>query len=172
MQCILQQLVNLDEGDIGVVTQTFGIDDLIINQVKDFMASTNIGNIPVCQITLVSTFDPTIIVDINKRIKKSKGECACCEDPITNVAKSMIGNLVDIDFISPTDFGTFTDEIIDVGEGIIVGRNLGDPNEIDFFSSCSITRIAPANEQINDQPRFSNFRELKRSIPPLSTKGS
>ncbi|MFS1511916.1 hypothetical protein VQL36_05695 [Chengkuizengella sp. SCS-71B] len=79
IQCILEQLVGID--DVGIVTPTFFDDGVIIEQVKDFIAFTNVGDFPICQIFLVSTFDPNIPVNI-KPIRKSKGECACCEEPL------------------------------------------------------------------------------------------
>ncbi|MDP5276345.1 hypothetical protein [Chengkuizengella axinellae] len=138
MQSVLEQLVGQI---VGIVTPTF-TDFVTLNQVKDFLAYTNIGIIPICEISVCSTFDPTIPVDIKKRIKKSKGECACCEDPITNIAKSLIGETVDIELLYPPGSSPFTDEIMDVGEGIVVGRF---QIFTDFLSSCAITKIITTN---------------------------
>ncbi|MDP5276363.1 hypothetical protein [Chengkuizengella axinellae] len=166
MQCVLKELVGLNAGDVGIITPTFVNDNLIINNAKYFTAFTTFGSIPISQVTLAATFDPTIPVEINKPIKKSKGECACCEDPITNLAKSQIGEIVEIEFVGPELFSSTRVEIIDVQEGIVIGRNFGNPNETDFLSSCAITRITPFNQQqINNQPRFSSFLQLKESPP-------
>ncbi|MFS1513382.1 hypothetical protein VQL36_13190 [Chengkuizengella sp. SCS-71B] len=138
MQCVLEQLVGID--NIGIVTPTFADDGIIINQVKDFIAFTNRGNFPICQISSVSN-DNSIIPVIKQSIKQSKGVCSCCEDPITNLAKSMIGKNVNIELISPTGV-SFFDEIIVVGEGIIVGRFPLNFDVIEIFSSCAVTRIS------------------------------
>ncbi|MDP5275096.1 hypothetical protein [Chengkuizengella axinellae] len=39
MQCVLEQMVNI--GEVGILTQTFAEEEVIINQVKDFIAFTN-----------------------------------------------------------------------------------------------------------------------------------
>ncbi|NBI27810.1 hypothetical protein [Chengkuizengella marina] len=161
MQCVLEQLVGV--GDVNIITPTAN-NSVIINQVKDFIAFTSNGNIPICQIT-ATQFSQNLVPDgiKLKPIKKSKGECACCENPITNLANSMIGEMVEIEFISPFPF-PFVDKIIDVGKGIVVGRFF---NDIDIFSSCAITRIIQqTQQQINDPPLFSNFQQLKKGTPP------
>ncbi|NBI28335.1 hypothetical protein [Chengkuizengella marina] len=137
MQCVLEQLVGV--GDVNIITPTAN-NLVIINQVKDLIAFTSNGNIPICHIT-ATQFSQKLVPDgiKLKPIKKSKGECDCCEEPITNLANSMIGEMVEIEFISPFPF-PFVDEIINVGEGIVVGRFF---NETDIFSSCAITRIIP-----------------------------
>ncbi|NDI33602.1 hypothetical protein [Chengkuizengella sediminis] len=166
MQCVLEQLIGVD--NVGIVTPTFFEDGVNINQVKDFIAFTNKGDFPICQISLVAIFDPNIPVNI-KPIRKSKGECACCEDPITNLAKSLIGKFVEIEFIN-NEGDTFDDGIINVGEGIVVGRNIDNPNRTDFISSCAITRITSlTQQQINDPNRLSNSFYFKKITPPLST---
>ncbi|MFS1511328.1 hypothetical protein VQL36_02645 [Chengkuizengella sp. SCS-71B] len=164
MQCVLEQLVGID--NLAIVTPTFEDDGVIINQVKDFIAFTNRGNFPICQINAVATFDPNIPVNI-KPIRKNKGECACCEDPITNLAKSMIGEIVEIEFISVGNFPI--DEIINVGEGIVVGKNITVPNETDFLSSCAITRITPlTQQQINNSSKAANSHWIKKATPPAT----
>ncbi|MDP5274466.1 hypothetical protein [Chengkuizengella axinellae] len=50
MQCVIEQLVGL--GDvIGIATPTFVISNVTINKVKDFIVFTDIGDIPICQIS-------------------------------------------------------------------------------------------------------------------------
>ncbi|MFS1513969.1 hypothetical protein VQL36_16220 [Chengkuizengella sp. SCS-71B] len=137
MQYVLEQLVGVD--DVNIITPTAN-NLVIINHVKDFIAFTSNGNIPISQVTGTQFSQNSLPDGIKlKPIKKSKLECACCEEPITNLANSMIGEMVEIEFISPFLF-PFIEEIIDVGEGIIVGRFF---NETDIFSSCAITRIIP-----------------------------
>ncbi|MDP5272666.1 hypothetical protein [Chengkuizengella axinellae] len=158
MQCVLEQLVNRE---VGIITPTFQ-DVGTLNQVKDFIAFTDFGQFPISQISIAIIFDTINPINLIKSNKKNKGECACCEDPITNLAKSMIGETVDIDFIGDNFEDT---RIIDVGEGIIVSIFNG---EIYFFSSCKVTLISPSNQQqINESPRISNFQQLKKS--PLVT---
>ncbi|MDP5274463.1 hypothetical protein [Chengkuizengella axinellae] len=160
MQCVLEQMVNI--GEVGIASTTFN-DSFTINQVKDFIAFTDQGEIPISQITAAATLDPTIPVSL-KPIKKSKGECACCEDPITNVAKLLIGQFIDIEFIFPGDAAVI--EIIDVGEGIIVGTPPQSSIETDFISSCAITRINPLSQQeINNISKLSIFQQPKISPP-------
>ncbi|MFS1511917.1 hypothetical protein VQL36_05700 [Chengkuizengella sp. SCS-71B] len=70
----------------------------------------------------------------------------------------MIGEMVEFDFIGNVE--TFEVEIINVGEGIVVGRNLGDLNETDFFSSCAITRITPLTQQQINKSKSFKFRTV------------
>ncbi|MFS1513964.1 hypothetical protein VQL36_16185 [Chengkuizengella sp. SCS-71B] len=150
MQCVLEQLVGVQ--NVTIAAPTFASVGVIINQVKNFIAFTSGGDIPICQITGVATLDPTIPVNL-KPIKKSNGECACCEGPIINVAKSLIGQNVEIEFISIGD--AVIVKLVDVGEGIVVGKV---EDETDFFSSCAITRINPTNQQqFNGQSGFLGF---------------
>ncbi|MDP5274465.1 hypothetical protein [Chengkuizengella axinellae] len=99
-----------------------------------------------------------------KPIKKSKGECVCCEDPMTNLLKSEIRKNFRIEFIGPPTFISLTTEILNVGEGIVVGFDRVS-NFLDIFPTCAITRVTPiTQQQINDPDRAS-----RRITPPPAT---
>ncbi|MDP5273250.1 hypothetical protein [Chengkuizengella axinellae] len=148
MQCVLKQLVGVDLINIQTTTSRL-VNNVLITNVKDFIVSTSeIGEIPVCQITEVFIFEAEDSVIKNvlsalKPIKNNKGECTCCEDPITNLLNLEIGNTLEIEFIGTN--GSNTDEIIGVGEGVVVGLDLSIPEKtcLEIFSTCAITRVTP-----------------------------
>ncbi|MFS1513386.1 hypothetical protein VQL36_13210 [Chengkuizengella sp. SCS-71B] len=85
---------------------------------------------------------------------------------MTNLANSMKGGIINVDFLTPST-GTFLDEIINVGEGIVVGRFPLDMSFTEIYSTCTITRITSANQQqINDSSRASNSHWFKNATPP------
>ncbi|NDI35646.1 hypothetical protein [Chengkuizengella sediminis] len=160
MQCVLEQLIGVE---VDVDTPISG-PTTTITGVKDFIMSTSdAGDIPVCQITHVEIDDPTntiitSVLSTLKPIRISNGECACCEDPMTNLLKSEVGNNIRIEFIN----GSFTDELLGVGEGIVVGFDI---DILDIYSTCAITRVIPeTQQQINDPSRPS-----RRTTSPPTT---
>ncbi|NDI34693.1 hypothetical protein [Chengkuizengella sediminis] len=162
MQCILEDLIGVE--NLNIETPVSNIPT-IITGVKDFIVSTNNGEFPICQITHVCIEDPsntitTRIISALKPKKNSRGKCACCEDPMTNLLKFKIGNTFRIELIAAQV--SFTDQILGVGEGVVVGAA---PPFLDIFLTCSITRITPLTQQkINDPSRTS-----KRTTPPPAT---
>ncbi|NBI31216.1 hypothetical protein [Chengkuizengella marina] len=76
----------------------------------------------------------------------------------------MKGNIVNIDFLTPGG-GVFLDEIIDVGEGIVIGR-LFDMSFTEIYSTCAITRITPINQQQINSSRTSNSLYFNRNSSP------
>ncbi|NBI28336.1 hypothetical protein [Chengkuizengella marina] len=153
MQCVLEQLKS---NIITIATTTDIINDVMLIDVKDFIAFTSDGNFPICNISGVDFSDVNIDIKL-KPIQKSTGRCSCCEDPITNLAKSLIVQEVDIEFLPETETGSGT--IINVGEGIVSFGTF-------VISSCFTTRIIPNNQQqINDQPNRDFFQQLKKSPP-------
>ncbi|NBI28248.1 hypothetical protein [Chengkuizengella marina] len=84
---------------------------------------------------------------------------------MTNLGNSMKGDIVNIGFLTPGG-GVFLDEIINVGEGIVIGRFPDDMSFTEIYSTCTITRITPFNQQqINDSSRTSNSRQFNRNTP-------
>ncbi|MDP5276339.1 hypothetical protein [Chengkuizengella axinellae] len=154
MQCVMEQLVG---EEIGIVTASGSNIFVILNEVKNFIAFTDQGNFPICNITTLQTDGAT---SLNlKPIRKSKGECACCEDPMTNLAKSMIREIVNIEIIG--NVGLSADAIIvDVGEGIIL---IGNPagSELAPVSSCFTTRIIPVASSVSLSERTFKFLEQR-----------
>ncbi|NDI33542.1 hypothetical protein [Chengkuizengella sediminis] len=162
MQCVLEQLTGVDVAIDTPISRDF----TIITSVENFIVSTSdAGDIPICQITHVDILDPTNTIITNvlsalKPIKNSKGKCACCEDPMTNLLRFEIGSLFAIEFIG----GIFGTEILGVGEGIVVGPCSGG-GSLDIYSTCSITRVIPINQQqFNDLSRAS-----RRTTSPPTT---
>ncbi|NDI34649.1 hypothetical protein [Chengkuizengella sediminis] len=141
MQCVLEQLAG--QTIDFVTTVSSGTTNLI--SVDNFIAFTSIGNIPICQFTGVA-FNPALIPGglKLKLISKNKGECACCEDPITNLLISLKGQFVEIEFIK----GSVGAIVNDIGEGIIILRAPEPTSPIlAAISSCSVTKITPMNQQ-------------------------
>ncbi|NDI33606.1 hypothetical protein [Chengkuizengella sediminis] len=166
MQCVLEQLVGVEGLEIDTPVNNI---PTTISGVNDFIVSTTDGDIPVCQITHVEIMNPTDTIITTalsalKPIRKnSKGECACCEDPMTNLLKFEIGNTFEVEFIGPDV--PFTNEILGVGEGILVGVENGISLFFDIYSTCTITRVIPiTQQQINDPSRLSR----RTTLPPVT----
>ncbi|MFS1511365.1 hypothetical protein VQL36_02860 [Chengkuizengella sp. SCS-71B] len=167
MQCALEQLVGQDIDAIIVpIENNFSSATLI--EVKDFIAFTSVGEIPICQIAALNI--GTSFTDIKlKPIKKSTGDCKCCEDPMTNLLNSMKGQFAQFESIgfslSPPG------RVLDVGEGITTVCFMG--GFFSLASNCFLTRVIPSNQQqINNQSSFSGFGQFKKATPPLATKAS
>ncbi|MFS1513967.1 hypothetical protein VQL36_16205 [Chengkuizengella sp. SCS-71B] len=141
MQCVLEQLVGQE--DIGIVTPS---DDffLQIEEVKNFIVSgIEVSgekiHFPICKIVAVCPQNQTFSFDLKPIQTSTKGECACCEDPITNLAKSLKDQVsISID-TTEGDFEIVTGIISDVGEGIVI---LQQESSNVAISSCAITRIS------------------------------
>ncbi|MDP5274064.1 hypothetical protein [Chengkuizengella axinellae] len=155
MQFVLEQLVSQE---VGIETQTSSAA-FQLNEVKNFIAFTNQGTLSICNISAV-------ILPVNfplniKPIKKSKGECVCCEDPITNLAKSLIGKRVLINYLQP--IGPLQGLIIDVGEGIVLIEFEGISGlEIAAISACIITEMNPVDASSNILQHANRLRHVSR----------
>ncbi|NBI31217.1 hypothetical protein [Chengkuizengella marina] len=127
MQCVLKEL----EGEtVDISTTTNVLNSVTINEVKDFNLFSSEGIIPISQITSASILPP-IQVKL-KPIRISKGECSCCEDPITKLLSTLIGKVVEIG-IEPNFivFGT----VSEVGQGNVNIENVA------YVSTCSIIKV-------------------------------
>ncbi|MFS1512553.1 hypothetical protein VQL36_08970 [Chengkuizengella sp. SCS-71B] len=133
MQCVLEQVVGETLSSLGTFTNI--LTNVTIDEVTDFIAFTSEGRIPICQITFIRLV-PTIQLKL-KPIRKNNGECACCEDPTTNLLNTLKGKSIAVTPLTPLGF-TLTGPVFDVGEGIV---NL---NNLFYISTCSIIRISPA----------------------------
>ncbi|MDP5274462.1 hypothetical protein [Chengkuizengella axinellae] len=153
MQCVLEQLV----GNQIVIATTSGSGGVTLFNVDNFIAFTSEGDFPICNISAVDLLDVNINIKL-KPIRNNKGRCSCCEDPITNLAKTLIRQQVGIEFI-PT-FGAGT--IVNVGEGIIDFKSF-------VVSSCFTTRIIPNNQQQTFEASSGSIfgRPLHKITPPL-----
>ncbi|NDI35640.1 hypothetical protein [Chengkuizengella sediminis] len=118
MQCVLEQLVG--EENIRIFALNGFTEEGTLTGVDNFIALLDAGGIVnkvpihnICAVRFEGIFDFKL-----KPIRKSKsGECSCIEDPITNLAKSMIGEE------TPIEAGSFSESnvtIKDVGEGIVI----------------------------------------------------
>ncbi|MFS1514125.1 hypothetical protein VQL36_17010 [Chengkuizengella sp. SCS-71B] len=160
MQCVLKQFIG---EEVAILTEIIGPLPIQITEVKNFIVSginTSPGNdpnpvhIPICNIVLVSPLSTTRIPNVKPIQKNTKGECVCCEDPITNVANALKGKEVFITAVAQA--------IIEkVGEGIVVGTlespQLGFGSTF-FSSSCKINFLIEL-EITNGTLPASNFME-------------
>lgn len=136
MQYVLEQLAG-KEVDIRFVSGNPVLTNL--NDVENFIAFTDQGDFPICNI-VAARIEEFITINLIP-IKKSIGECGCCEDPMTNLANSLERQTVVVEIIN----SGVTNEllIVDVGEGIIIFRTLDATTQMIAVSSCFITRIIP-----------------------------
>ncbi|MFS1514522.1 hypothetical protein VQL36_19140 [Chengkuizengella sp. SCS-71B] len=135
MQCVLKQLI----GEEVTIFTSFNEKPGTLTEVDDFIAVLDLGTrnaqIPVSSICAVLIGSKLFDFKL-KPIKKSlAGECLCNEDPITNLAKSKIGDFTTI------QAGQFCREgtIRNVGEGIVtfLAPTNGSTDTV-AISSCKI----------------------------------
>ncbi|NBI31214.1 hypothetical protein [Chengkuizengella marina] len=164
MQCVLEQLIGRE--DINLYNTNNITNMITITGVKEFIVSTSAGDFPIHQIILVqltNSIDQPITITL-KPLKKNVRECACCEDPMANLANSMKGDIVFVEYLN--NFGPFQEEILKVGEGIVMGRFPGDPRFTDIFSTCAITRII--NQQQSSAGTSSSRHFNINTSPPTT----
>ncbi|NDI33588.1 hypothetical protein [Chengkuizengella sediminis] len=164
MQFVLEQF----RGEEVLVDSEFGVEFTIqITEVKNFIvsgidkspgSSGNPIHIAICNIVFISPLSTTRIPDVKPIQKNTKGECVCCEDPMTNVANALKGKEV----ISGASGNSLIIE--KVGEGIVVGTFVSPPPVLGstiIFSSCKIVRIAeitnPLLEKLN---HWENLKQM------------
>ncbi|NDI33624.1 hypothetical protein [Chengkuizengella sediminis] len=159
MQCVLEQLVGEEVAILISSLPEADLDGTLI-AVNNFIATLDLegNNIQIavndiCAVGVEGIFDFKL-----KPIRKSVGECSCTEDPITNVAKSMIGESKGIAVCNILTTGV----IIDVGEGIVIMsiEGMGSANTA-AFSSCKIGAITPLLEEQNfkQKGKFPRFKQ-------------
>ncbi|MFS1511343.1 hypothetical protein VQL36_02725 [Chengkuizengella sp. SCS-71B] len=140
MQCVLKQLI----GENINVSVLFGSEiilvPVIVERVENFILFTDNGDFAIHSIIAISMeFDPQVQL---KKIQKNIGECACIEDPMTNLLNSKINqtvNIVGLDVV-----------ILKVGEGLVLAE--GDINGTTLFfiiSTCFVTAIDVPVQQMN-----------------------
>ncbi|NDI35650.1 hypothetical protein [Chengkuizengella sediminis] len=150
------------EQDIAILISSFpeaGLDGTLV-AVNNFIATIidssgnniHIAVSDICAVAVEGTFDFKL-----KPIRKSVGECSCTEDPITNVAKSMIGEMNSIAVCNILLPGI----IIDVGEGIIIMSIEGmGGDDTAAISSCKIGAFGLTEEpNINLKGKFHQFKK-------------
>ncbi|MFS1513096.1 hypothetical protein VQL36_11755 [Chengkuizengella sp. SCS-71B] len=140
MQCVMQQLV---EREVDIATPV-NVDDVRIISVDNFIANTNEGLFPICNVTAVGVISPPFDIKLKPVRQDKKGECNCCEDPATNELQQLIGKEVDLEFIGGiapfADGNIVTGIVSQVGEGILILSDLGTFSNA-AISTCQITRI-------------------------------
>ncbi|NBI28328.1 hypothetical protein [Chengkuizengella marina] len=152
MQCVMKQLITNQDPEAPIIFTPVSQTRVFINSVDNFIADTNMGFFPVCNVTAVSTIllsSSTLLKPVRNDVK---GECKCCEDPATKQLTSLgIGAEVTIEFISGPGFFAIplTGNILKVGEGIVILKNVVDSagaqvNNI-AISTCQITNINPSS---------------------------
>ncbi|NDI34552.1 hypothetical protein [Chengkuizengella sediminis] len=169
MQCVFEQFIEENVNILTNLNDTFLIE---IREVKNFIVSGidlmtgNIIHIPICNIVAFAAI-LTILPDLKPIQPNTKGECVCCEDPITNLANSLIGKLVRI---TDTDV-----TILKVGEGIVIGQ---EDSSIFIFSSCAIdaieelpaTSLTSSEEETAQKPSlWKSLKKEKKITPPPAT---
>ncbi|MFS1512549.1 hypothetical protein VQL36_08950 [Chengkuizengella sp. SCS-71B] len=138
MQCVLKELMDMNQSIDDIFTVTGSVSNPSIIEVRDFIVFTDQGVIPISKINFICLPVPSISLNL-KPIKKSTGDCSCCEDPTTNLANSLKGEVMNIEIIG---FGFDPFKIADVGEGVIIGEETGN-QQVGVISSCFVTRIFP-----------------------------
>ncbi|MDP5273236.1 hypothetical protein [Chengkuizengella axinellae] len=145
MQCVLEQLVGQEVQIITLISASMEPEPLF--DVKNFIAFSEIGEFPVCNINAVS-YPATLTNKLKlKNTQKNTGECVCCENSITRQLNKMIGQEVEIEFLfqlQPIVVGT----IFKVGKGIVL-LDQGDSDLDLAISTCAITRIIPTTSTTN-----------------------
>ncbi|NDI37177.1 hypothetical protein [Chengkuizengella sediminis] len=137
MQCVLEQLMGKE-----IIFNTFGGSLCFpIMEVKNFIVSGEVfggqkATIPICNITTIRSLeDEQFTVNLKPIQKNIKGECVCCENPITNFTNSLPrGEEVLIRLFDQTVEGT----IGDVGQGLVI---VEEENQNVAVSSCVISFI-------------------------------
>ncbi|WP_162037034.1 hypothetical protein [Chengkuizengella sediminis] len=140
MQCVLEQLIGKE---VGINVSSSGVELFVIIQieeVKNFIVSGTDENgvrinFPICKIVSVTPPSEAFPLNLKPIQKSTKGECVCCEDPITDLANSLSGRKVTI-FPFPEDIVT----ICEVGEGIVIVQSQEDMIKM-VLSSCFILSI-------------------------------
>ncbi|MDP5277180.1 hypothetical protein [Chengkuizengella axinellae] len=146
MQFVLEQYKGEEvfiRTDLGSsLIQITEVNNFIVSGIDTFsLGSNNPIQISICNIVFVSPSSATKIPNVKPIQKNTKGECFCCEDPITNVANALEGKEVII-FGVPDDSSLIIEK---VGEGIVAGTFVSSPPDLFgptiIFSSCKIGGI-------------------------------
>ncbi|MDP5273653.1 hypothetical protein [Chengkuizengella axinellae] len=150
MQCICQQLAELGI-EVTIFSREQRFNFFEIQEAKNFIVTglqsgeTMQSFLPTANISYIE-IDETVSFNLKQIQKNIKGECACAEDPITNVAQSLINETVAI--CIQADDGDLEVIICDVGEGIVIAKEVnGTP--MYAISSCAITGITPPTDKMN-----------------------
>ncbi|NDI33586.1 hypothetical protein [Chengkuizengella sediminis] len=101
MQCVLKQLIG---EKVQIVNASSGFIfslEIQIKEVKNFIVSGTDPsgvriNFPICKIIAVIPPSGAFPLNLKPIQKSTKGECVCCEDPITDLANSLRGREVTI----------------------------------------------------------------------------
>ncbi|MFS1512551.1 hypothetical protein VQL36_08960 [Chengkuizengella sp. SCS-71B] len=153
MQCALEQLenagieINAIITTLGTVLPTVPGGTFTLTEIKDFIATTSEQiEIAICQIIAVGFL--TLPEDFKlKPVRKDVvGECACCEDPMTNLLQSKIGQQISIP--SAGGGGILSACVVDVGEGIVLLKDIimgggVPPTPFTITSTCLLDAIGP-----------------------------
>ncbi|MFS1511371.1 hypothetical protein VQL36_02890 [Chengkuizengella sp. SCS-71B] len=142
MKCILMQLME-QQITVDFLRTTFGQINIsfTIDRIEDFIVFTDQGNIAICQIVALG-FNMEADIKLKPIRKNFVGECACCEDPMTNLLNSMKGQKISIPSSTITEA-----TIADVGEGIVLLKdlltNIGVGFDLGIASTCALDIVAP-----------------------------
>lgn len=150
MEYLLKQF---EYGDAITVFTGIGYDisDVVFLGVNDGILSVRavegtdnyIINIPVCKILAVSLppegEDIQDLVFLENRCKEDKGYCKCCEAPIRNQLKALIGHFVYI----ISQLIVFEGNVYSVHDGIVV---LEDGGIYTAISTCKVDDIETINQ--------------------------
>ncbi|MFS1513970.1 hypothetical protein VQL36_16225 [Chengkuizengella sp. SCS-71B] len=153
MQCVLKQFIG---ETVGIETPV-SFEEVTIFDVKDFIVFTSAGDYAICNISSVFIEFP-FSVEL-KPLKKSTGECACCEDPMANFLNSQIDQIFDIEFIG--EFGGTVGQILNVGEGIVL-QDIG-LDETLIISICTITRAVPS--AASSAQNIKSYKKIQSPSP-------
>ncbi|MDP5276313.1 hypothetical protein [Chengkuizengella axinellae] len=152
MQSVLEQLVE-PQTQINVIVTTLGSISILLGtftltKIKDFIATTSVEiDIAICKIITVGFQTLPTNFKLKPVRKDIGGECACCEDPMTNLLVGKIGTNISIPSGGGPN-GIISAGVKDVGEGIVLLENIdmGDGIPITPFaitSTCLLDAIGP-----------------------------
>ncbi|NBI28495.1 hypothetical protein [Chengkuizengella marina] len=156
MQCVLEQFIN---EEVIILTNFPGpaVIQIKINKVENFIVSgldiadNNIAHVSICNIVTATIVTTRKLPDVKPIQQNTKGECVCCEDPITNVANSLLGKPICI----TGGVGCDIVIIVKVGEGIVIAEDITKRNVV--FSSCALSIIKEVSE-------VSSLRTRRKSL--------
>ncbi|NDI33225.1 hypothetical protein [Chengkuizengella sediminis] len=145
--CPIQRVCEQLIGEEGVSIRSDGGGfDIIIQEAKNFIVSGpstdmfNPGILHISSSTINSvTFPSSIEIDLKPIQNNSKGECICLENPMTNLANSLLNK----EFVSIQGIILELEEVVicKVGKGVMIVKEKDDNENFIAVSTCKVSTI-------------------------------